>query len=537
MPMFSVLFAGLFALLGALPQGSPQNAPAFVQGTVVNKSTGAPVKHAHVMYMTVRPSAGGSTLASGSTDTDSGGQFSFQVASGSYQLWVEQSGFTRQYYGSHTPGEAQNGLVLAPGQQLRDITLQIIPMGAISGRVFDEEGDPLQGASIQLLHFSYTSGRRELVPVSGTATDDRGEYRAYGLPTGRYLLLATRREWPSYAGLFYPASTDIASATEISLPAGGDVTGIDVSLPKTTLITVRGRISSPISNFADSALQLLLVRREGNVTSAVERASAVVNQGTGAFEIRDVMPGSYWLIGSQLYGKSVLAGRIPLEIGDTAPENVSVPLSPSFVMKGRVTVDGSGKLPYVTLGLHNTENIALGPPPISTITSEGDINISGVTPGVWKLTVGSLPDPSCVKSATLNNVDLLRQELTLAANTAEPLHIVIGTNCPQISGVVNDDNGQPHAATVVMVPADAESLASPRMYRMAATEDGAFALKGVRPGTYKLFALEEVEPFAWLDPDFMARVEPFGESISVVDGDHPTIKLSPIPPDAVTAHQ
>jgi hypothetical protein len=536
MSMFFFLFVALLAMLGALPQGSPQNVPALVQGSVVNKSTGAPVKHAHVLYMTVHSSARGSTLTSGGVDTDSGGQFSFQAAPGSYQLWVEQSGFARQYYGSRTPGEALNGLVLAPGQQLRDITLQIVPLGAISGRVFDEEGDALQGASIQLLHFSYASGRRELVPVNGTATDDRGEYRAYGLPAGRYLLLATRREWPSYAGLFYPGSTDIASSTEITLPAGGDITGIDVSLPKTNLVTVRGRISSPMSDFSDSTLQLVLVRER--VASAIGRASAVINQGNGSFEIRDVMPGSYWLIGSQLYGRSVLAGRIPLEIGDAAPVNISVPLSPSFEIKGRITVDGGGKLPNVTLGLRSVDNITLGPPPIPAVTPEGDIHITGVTSGVWRLTIGPLPDASCVKSATLNNVDLLREELTLAGNTTEPLRMIIGTNCPQVSGVVTDDSGQPRNATVVMAPADAELLTSPMAYLTVSTENnGTFVFKGLRPGIYKIFGLEEAEPFAWLDPEVMSRIEPFEESISVADGDHATIKLSPVPPAAVTTHQ
>ena len=72
------------------------------------------------------------------------------------------------------------------------------------------------------------------------------------------------------------------------------------------------------------------------------------------------------------------------------------------------------------------------------------------------------------------------------------------------------------------------------MYRMASTQkDGAFVFKGVRPGSYRLFAFEEVEPFAWLDPDFLKPVETLGEFISISEGEKITKQLTPIPPEAL----
>jgi hypothetical protein len=531
----SLILACISALCGLLPQAVTPSGFALVEGSVVNKVTGSPVKHARVMYVQVGLSSGRNAPTAGVKDTDSAGHFSIEIAPGSYQFWAEQSGFVRQYYGSRTPDGPRAALALTAGQQLRDVTLQLMPLGAISGHVFDEDGDPLQGTSIQVMKFTFSNGRRQLAPVSGTASDDRGEYRAYGLPAGHYFLLAARREWPAYAGLFYPGVPDLASATEISLPEGGDVTGIDFSLRNLHLVTLRGRLVTPAPNFADSQLQVILARREGDAASYLGRASAVVNQATGTFEIRDVMPGSYWLVAAQLYGKYELGGRVPLEVAETSPpENVSVSLTPGFEIRGSVEMNGVGKLPGFKVGMRASENLTLGPQPTTTVDPRGDIQLAGLTPGVWDLMIDSLSNNYCVTSATLNNTDLLTQPVTLSGDPRQTLHIAVSSTCPTISGTVLDENGQPRHTIVLVVPAEAELRSSPQSYRTVPTdEQGAFVFRGVRPGSYKLFALEDVAPFAWLDPDFLAPLEPVAVSISVSDGDHAELRLTPIPPEVV----
>src|SRR5262249_35960767 len=158
------------------------------------------------------------------------------------------------------------------GQQIRDLTLKIVPLGAIAGRVFDEEGDALQGAAIQVLRFSYASGRRQLLPVAGATSNDRGEYRVYDLPAGRYYLLATRAGAPlshppergvlipdaqeQFAPMYYPGVLDLASASMIALPEGDELAGMDLHLMKVPTVRLRGRLLSPVSDFAGSQLQV-----------------------------------------------------------------------------------------------------------------------------------------------------------------------------------------------------------------------------------------------------------------------------------------
>ena len=47
---------------------------------------------------------------------------------------------------------------------------------------------------------------------------------------------------------------------------------------------------------------------------------------------------------------------------------------------------------------------------------------------------------------------------------------------------------------------------------------GSFALKSVAPGEYKLYAWDEIEDGAYMDPEFMKPFESKGESVSVKEG-------------------
>src|SRR5262249_38253400 len=165
--------------------------------------------------------------------------------------------------------------------------------------------------------FSYASGRRQLIPVAGATSNDRGEYRVYNLPAGRYYLLAARGGSPlsrppetgalipdvqeHFASLYYPGVLDLASASMITLPEGSELTEIDLHLSRVPTIRVRGRLVSPVADFLGSQLQVVLAHNDNNFASYVNRASAAVDPATGRFELRGVPPGSYLLVASQLY--------------------------------------------------------------------------------------------------------------------------------------------------------------------------------------------------------------------------------------------
>jgi len=544
----------VFFLIATIVSHLCAQAPAVVEGSVINKLTGAPVKGAHVIYNKTDREAGGSSFPI-SADTDAQGHFSLHLAPGSYRLWVERSGFARQVYGALSPAGEGVALALAPGQQLRQLTFRITPLGAIAGRVADEDGEPLQGVGIQVVRFAYATGHRQLVSIAGATSNDRGEYRVYGLRAGRYVLLATPPGAPmssaylsgglladvqdAYAAVYYPGVLDVDSASVLSLAEGGELNDVNFDLRKVRAVTVRGRLVSPMGKLSGSQVQVVLARNEKNAASFVGRVAATLDPATGRFEIHGVSPGSYLLVASQLMGDRAFGGRVPVEVSATAqPEEVTLALAPAFEITGNVEIEGAprGGVPTLAVRLSPAEGLALGPPPGSKIAPDGSIHLAGLTPGLWKLSLESAPEGLWLKTATFGDNEIQTGEFQVSESSRGHLRLVLAGNGARISGTVTHE-GQPCRATVVLVPAAPELRGALPLYRVTnASERGVFTLSGVRPGAYKLFAFQEIDAFEWFDPELLRSVESLGEAFVAGEGETVQRDLIAIAPDALLPH-
>src|SRR5262249_10829893 len=150
-----------------------------------------------------------------------------------------------------------------------DVVLHLTPGGTISGRVTGGNGEALVGMDVQLVRSTYQiDGRRNLLPMgSAQQTNDRGEYRLFWMPPGKYYLSVTPSPFPragslglsanpnsKYPRTYYPGSKDITAATEIDVPAGGELVGIDLRLTPQTTYRIRGSvIDSTTGQFPQNA--------------------------------------------------------------------------------------------------------------------------------------------------------------------------------------------------------------------------------------------------------------------------------------------
>jgi len=542
----SLLFVLSISLsLGALPSESE----VLVEGTVTNKLTGSPVKGAHVIY--TRIASGSDPAASPiSRDTDIQRHFHLELRPGSYRLWVEREGFARQSYGSAVPEGTGSILSVASGQELHDLAFRITPLGALSGRVFDPDGDPLQGVGIQVLRVSYASGMRQLVPIAGASSNDRGEYRCYDLPAGRYFVLATPKGSPLshpmeagalvpeiqdvYVPVYYPGVVELDSASAVPVPEGGDIQQIDFRLQSVRATTLRGRISR-VGAVDANQVQVILAHNDHGFASYIDRATATVDPATGKFEIRRVAPGSYFLVASQLSKGEVSSARVPVEITASAPpEELPVHMAPAVEAHGIVLMDDGSPVPAnLVVRLLPAEGLMTGASPAAAVNSDGSIRLSGVLPGTWIPSVEHVPEGVWIKNVSFGDIRSTGGQLNLPAGARGPLRVVLAANGGQVSGTVGEE-GQARQATVVLVPQEAELRLSPHAYRFTATDSrGAFIFKGVRPGAYRLFAFESIAPFAWMDPGILNGVEDLGQDLVVNESERLTRQLKPIPYDAV----
>src|ERR1700740_942993 len=115
-----------------------------LSGIAVRKLDGAPLKGATVWLGTDESHE--RTIA---TTTAADGRFELRnVPAGHYTLTVHRNGYVDALYGQKKPNDPGSTLTLMPGQKLVDLVFKLGQTGVISGRVFDEEGEPMQGIRV-----------------------------------------------------------------------------------------------------------------------------------------------------------------------------------------------------------------------------------------------------------------------------------------------------------------------------------------------------------------------------------------------------
>src|SRR5437868_468616 len=100
------------------------------------------------------------------------------------------------------PLQAGTPLQLADGQQLKGLRFQLPRGSVIGGRVLDEDGEAMPGVMVRVMRYQYLQGARRLTPGGGGQTDDKGQYRVWGLMPGDYYVNATARGGPMGPGMF-----------------------------------------------------------------------------------------------------------------------------------------------------------------------------------------------------------------------------------------------------------------------------------------------------------------------------------------------
>src|SRR4030095_12587731 len=101
----------------------------------------------------------------------------------------------------------------------------------------------------------------------------------------------------------------------------------------------------------------------------------------------------------------------------------------------------------------------------------------------------------------------------------------------KITGTVTSAAGQAlDGATITLVP-DPARRHRPDQYRAATAGDGGrFAIGGIPPGEYKVFAWESIETNAWMNADFIKPYEELGAAATIGANSRIPAQLRAIPP-------
>jgi hypothetical protein len=179
-------------------------------------------------------------------------------------------------------------------------------------------------------------------------------------------------------------------------------------------------------------------------------------------------------------------------------------------------------------------SIVFGPIPAQQVKPDGSFQLEDVGPDRYAVSINGLPEGFYLKSVRSANLDVLAGGLEIAGGSPAPLDVVLSPNAGQVTGVVQDANQKAAPAVmVVLVPQEKERRDREAFYRTTTSDlAGQFTFKGVVPGEYRVYAWEEAEYGAWMDPDFMKPLESRGAAVSVTEGGRLAVQANLIPADS-----
>jgi 5-hydroxyisourate hydrolase-like protein (transthyretin family) len=169
------------------------------------------------------------------------------------------------------------------------------------------------------------------------------------------------------------------------------------------------------------------------------------------------------------------------------------------------------------------------------VKDDNTFQLENAGASTFEVTLFGLPDGFYVKSIKSGDTDVQAAGLDITRGAPQPLEVVLSPNAGSLSGAVQNPNTKQPApgATVVLVPQEKERRDQPQYYKTTTTDqNGKYTLKSLVPGEYKVFAWEDMEPGAYLDPDFLKPVDSKAEAVSIRENDQKTAALTMIAADA-----
>jgi hypothetical protein len=294
---------------------------------------------------------------------DENGRFSFtSVAAGNYSISAVAPGYV-------PPEKTDFGgrkLSVADGENVENTDLEIKRGGVISGRIIDSQGHPVIEEPVTLKELGENSFLQFAPNFDMFRTDDRGVYRIYGLPAGRYLVsvghepsgqsIAKSRTF--YPRVFYPDASSESAAKVIEVSEGSEANNIDITLsdPKEAR-DVSGRVVD-----ADTGKPV------GGVRIEVRRVSSDGGHGLesgpdGSFRVSGLLPGKYALLTQSRWNSGFVGGPVIFDVseGDASGIELKVRRSTASI-SGMVVIEGANdpmvlaKLSQV--GIHSEVQLA-----------------------------------------------------------------------------------------------------------------------------------------------------------------------------------
>lgn len=444
------MYRAILILAWALPLTA-----APFSGRILDARNGAPVYSALVRV--IRPSPH-EVIAE--LETDRAGNFAGdEIPSGDYRLEISKNNFQPTVTDIHWDSTA-----LAP------MSIRLLKLGAIAGRVLDAQGAPLRDAMV----YTFTvpmAGSIDVIggPVrehSNVHPDAAGQYRIHGLRPGRYAVGVVHDSGVA----LYPNNT----APQMFDVLSGEEYRADFSIATGVTYKVHGTIHGTIDGDAKGGYGVTLVTPGMRSVAIAQQWTA----GKNTFQFDHVPPGSYDVLAAgPMTGYGVRAitvddtpvyGRIHVDVNANV-DDVHVAMAPGKSL--------SLKLEEPPLGCQRGAKAWVTPAEDWGVLATHNVSL---TPGNAEKVTGLAPGPYWIVSADPSADCVLPSGLAEAGGT---VGVSLQLNA-SISGIVKS------AGDLLLTSLDPYSTEPSRV--VSIDREHRYSIGRLRPGRYAL-VLSNVE--------------------------------------------
>ena len=544
-----ILSAMLFAQEPAPPAEKTSEhkpPPCVISGRVVTAADGNALKSARVALV---PEGHTSKKQIYSVNTDSEGRFVLKdVEQGRYEFFAMHAGFVDQHYQAKGSDKGAT-LSLRAGDKLSDVLFRMTLAAVITGRVTDEDGEPMVRVQVVASHPPseeeledqtwFASRKQKLFPVSSALTDDRGQYRIFGLKPGEYFLQVTDNYQPDWGGVtdesyqvresvgsehastYYPGVNQLSQAQSISVKAGEEAQA-DVPMRVVRTVEVAGRVIGPNGPVKDAWLQMQTPGED----LGVELHSSTDDKGD--FRMKGVPPGSYVILAyqpSDRDGNYEVGGRQKVEVAGENIDSLTVVVGAGAIVRGRVAIAGPETLTLSRVGvvLHSVDGEDLWGNP-GRVKKDGTFEVTSLQDGSYALEMWGLEGNWYIKSARLGGDDVLTNGVVLEKGASSgKLEITLSSASAQVEGSVSDDDGPVVGMRVRIAPDPETPFTRFRSHHTRSDQAGHFSLTGLAPGKYRL-----VSKSTAASDGTIAQSAP--QAVTLLENDHKTLAVKLVKP-------
>jgi len=484
-----------------------------------------------------------------STSTDSDGRFTFdRLPSGEYLLGAAKTAYV-------TSDEARSDVPvrLADDEVRSNVDLVLARPAAITGRVLDEFGEPYEGAGVSVWQMRDEAGRRRLVGVgfSTNPTDDRGRYRVFNVPPGRYLVAASAGlatsaqpigDLPGYAVTYFPAAVAPSDAQPVDITGATTMADLDIALVRAPTARISGRVVRSNRPTGQVGLVQMTLGTSYRSKGMWGPSFSAIREPDGGFQFRNVPPGDYVIqVDSARLSRSLEGDFAAQFVTVTGADVTDVVLlvGAGSTIAGHVTFDGRD--PPTTPGfgiVPESADADLAPRQARSIARaelkpDLTFEIRGVN-GPRRIEISDGPGGWTMKSVFANGVDVTDRALPFGQpqQSLSDVEVVLTDRLTELAGSVSDIRGNlTRNYTLLLFPTDRDRwYAGSRYFRRAVPDaNGSFTVRGLPPGDYHVAPVSAADvprdgDTAWQDPEFLESIAGRSTFATLTEGQQTSIR-------------